>query len=80
MYKLTLTRNSDTSVLNKENAVKFSEIKILANDLYVPRFTPSISQQTILSKQILGKLPTELQYVERSVLMEEIITQSLWSS
>ena len=38
-----------------------------------------ISQQAILSKQILSKVPTELQYVERSVFMKEVNTQNLWT-
>ena len=29
--------------------------------------------------QIVNKVPTELQYVERSVFMKEKITQKLWS-
>ena len=31
----------------------------------------------ILSKQILNEVPTELQYVERNVLMKEVKTQNL---
>ena len=38
-----------------------------------------ISQQAISSKQILSKVPTELQYVERSVFMKEVNTQNLWT-
>ena len=30
-------------------------------------------------KQIVDKIPTELQYVERSVLMKELKTQNLWT-
>ena len=30
-------------------------------------------------KQITDKIPTELRYVERSVFMEEVNTQNLWS-
>ena len=39
----------------------------------------SISQQAILSKQILSKVPTELHYVERSVFMKEVNTLNLWT-
>ena len=38
-----------------------------------------ISQQAMSSKQILSKVPTELQYVERSVFMKEVNTQNLWT-
>ena len=44
---------------------------------YVPHYTPSIQQQSILSKQILSKLPAELRYVERSVFMKEVRNQNL---
>ena len=45
----------------------------------MPPYTPSIPQQAILSKQILSRTPTELQYVERSVFMKEVNIQNLWS-
>ena len=38
-----------------------------------------MSQQAIKSKQILNKTPTELRYVERSVLMKEVNNQNLWN-
>ena len=56
------------------------KIKINALEWYVPGYTASISNQAMLSKQILSKTPTELQYVERSVLMKEVSTQNLWTS
>ena len=37
------------------------------------------SPRAILSKQISNKLPTELQYVKRSVLMKEMNTQKIWT-
>ena len=40
---------------------------------------PIFSNQTLLSKQILKKTPTELQYVERFVFMNEVKTQKLWT-
>ena len=67
-YKLTLTRNTDNAVLNKDNAVNNAKIKIYSIAWYVPHYTPSIQQQAILFKQITSKTPTELQYVERSFL------------
>ena len=51
-YKLTMTRNSDNAVLNKANATNNSKIKINAIEWYVPHYTPSMQQQSILSKQI----------------------------
>ena len=78
-YKLTITRNNDNAVLNKNNAVTNAKIKINAIERYVPQYTPSITQQKILLNQIVRKLPTELQYVERSVFMKELNTQNFWT-
>ena len=78
-YKLTLTRNTDNAVLNKDNATILGKVKINATESYVPHYTASISQQAVLSNQILNKIPTELQYIERSVFMKEVNTQNHWN-
>ena len=78
-YKLTLTRNPDNAVLNKANGINNGKIKINAIEWYVPHYTPSMQQQSILSKQILNKTPTQIQYPERSVFMKEVNTQNFWT-
>ena len=78
-YKLTLTRNTDNAVLNKANAINLGKVKINAIDWYVPHYTASIQQQAILSKQILNKTPTQINYPERSVFMKEVNTQNFWT-
>ena len=78
-YKLTMTRNSDNAVLNKANATNNAKIKINAIEWYIPHYTPSMQQQSILSKQILNKTPTQIQYPERSVFMKEVNTQNFWT-
>ena len=78
-YKLSLTRNSDNSVLNKGNAINNAKIKINAIEWYVPHYTPSMQQQSILSKQIINKTPTQIQYPERSIFMKEVNTQNFWT-
>ena len=78
-YKLTLTRNTDNAVLNKVNAINIGKVKINGIELYVAHYTPSIQQQSILSKQIINKTPTEIIYPERSVFMKEVNTQTYWS-
>ena len=78
-YKLTLKRNVDNAVLNKAIAPIVGENKIIAIKWYVPHFTLSIPQQATLSKQILSETHTELQYVKRSVFMEEVKTQNFWN-
>ena len=78
-YKLTLTKNTDNAVLNKANAINNGKIRINALEWYVPHYTPSVQQQSILSKQILNKTPTQIQYPERSVFMKEVNTQNVWT-
>ena len=78
-YKLTLTRASDNAVLNKTNATVIGEIKINSIEWNVPHYTASLKEEGILMKQITDKIPAELRYVERSVFMEEVNTQNLWS-
>ena len=78
-YKLTLTRNKDDAVIDKAAVIADARIKIDHIHWYVPHYTPSIEQQSALSKQILSKTPTELRYVERSVFMKEVNNQNLWN-
>ena len=78
-YKLTLTRNKDDAVIDKANGIADARIKIDLIHWYIPHYTPSIQQQSNLSKQFLRKTPTELRYVERSVFMEEVNNQNVWN-
>ena len=78
-YKLTLTRNTNNAVLKKDNAINLGRIKINGIEWYVPHYTPSMQQQSILSKQIINKTPTEIKYPERSVFMKEVNTQNFWT-
>ena len=74
-----MTGNSDNAVLNKGNAINNAKIKIIAIEWYVHLYTPSMQQQSILSKQIINKTPTQIQYPERSVFMKEVNTQNFWT-
>ena len=76
---MTLTRNTDSAVLKKDKAINNAKIKIFEVELYIPQYTPSIANQAVLFKQILSKLPSELQHVERSVFLKELNTQNLWT-
>ena len=78
-YKLTLTRNKDDAVIDKANAIADARIRIDHIHWYIPHYTPSVQQQSILSKQILSKTPTELRYVERSVFMKQVNNQNVWN-
>ena len=78
-YKLTLTRNKGEAVIDKVAGIADARIKIDHIHWYVPHYNHSMSQQAILSKQILNKTPTELRHVERSVFMKEVNNQNLWN-
>ena len=74
-YKLTLTRNTDNAVLNKDNAVHNARIKNNALEWYVPHYTPNLDDYTKFQTQIKIKTLTNLHYPERSVLLKEFNTQ-----
>ena len=78
-YKLTLKRNKDEAVIDKVAGIADARIKIDHIHWYVPHYIPSMSQQAIMSKQILNKTPTELRYVERSFFVKEVSIQNLWN-
>ena len=65
--------------MNITDATIVGRNKIDSNEWNRPHFTTSISNQAILSKQILSKVHTKLQYVERSVFMKELNTQMFWT-
>ena len=54
-YKLTLTRNSDSAVLNKGNAINDAKTKINSIEWLVPQYTSSVEQQRIIMNQIVNK-------------------------
>ena len=76
--KLTLTRVIDTAVLNKDNAI--NDAKTRTNSFYWqnPQYIPSIPEQAILSRHFSSKTPRNLQYIERSVFLEEVKSQKEW--
>ena len=78
-YKLTLTRNTDNAVLNKAVATNNAKVKINSFDCYVPHYSPNLEEYNKLLDQIKKHSPTLLHYPERSVFMEEVNTQNLWT-
>ena len=78
-YRLTLTRNTDNAVLNKNDAKNNAKIKINGIDWCVPHYVPSLEENNKLMDQIYKKTPTNFHYPERSVFMKEVNTQSIWT-
>ena len=78
-YRLTLTRNTDNAVLNKDNAVANGRVNINSLDSYVPHYSPNLEEYNKLMNQIKKNTPTLLHYLERSVFLKEVNTQNLWT-
>ena len=78
-YKLTLSGNKDEALIDKVAGIADARNKIDQINWYVPHYTPSMSQQAMMSKQSLNKTPTELRYVERSVFMKQVNNQNVWN-
>ena len=76
-YKLTLTRNTDNTVLNKDNAVANGRVKVNSLDWYVPHYSPNLEEYNKLMTQIKKNTPTLLRYPERPIFMKEVNTQNL---
>ena len=77
--ELTLTRNTDNAVLNKDNAVANGRVKINSLDWYVSHYSPNLEEYNKLTNQIKKNPPTLLHYPERSVFMKKVNTQNLWT-
>ena len=77
-YKISLTTNREDAVIDKTGGIAVARIRFDHIHWYVPHYTPSIQQQSTISKQILSKTPTELRYVEGSVFLKVVNNQNLW--
>ena len=66
--------------MTKVNANNNAKIEILVLIGMYHVTTPFLKQQTLSSKQIVDKTPTELQFIEKFVSMKEVNTQNLWTS
>ena len=78
-YRLILTRNTDNAALNKDTGLTNAKVKINSLEWYVPHYTTNLEEYTKLMTQINKKTPTLMHYVERSVFMKEINTQTHWT-
>ena len=67
-YILTKTGDNNDAVLNKSELSNIARIEINIVPWYIPHYTPSSSQQGILSKQTLNRTSTELRYIEVLIL------------
>ena len=65
--------------MNKDNATNNAQIKTNTIEWFVPHFTPSFLHYAMLSEQILSKIPTDFQKVERLAFMKKENPQSFWT-
>ena len=66
--------------MDKVAGIADAGIKLHHIHWYVPHYTRSIKQQSILSKPVLSSTLTELRYVEPSVFMKKVKNQNLRNS
>ena len=85
-YKSTLQRNSDHLVLShlaqaNDAANVASAGRVIVNDInvYVPHYTPSISNQKLMLSNITSKTATELTYFKRPSFMKDVTTENIWT-
>ena len=83
--KLTLQRNSDNHVLSHPAQANSAANLALAGtvivddiSVYVPHYTPSISNQILMLGHIVSKAATELSYIKKSSLMKDVTTENNW--
>ena len=85
-YKLTLHRNSDNHVLShRAGANDAANLASAGRDiiddisLYVPHYTPNISNQKLLLGHIDSNAATELSFIKRSSYMKDVTTENIWT-
>ena len=85
-YKFTLRRVSENRVLGHlaqdiDAAIVALARRVVIEDLswYVPQYTPSISNQNLMLKQVVSKTPTQLSFMKRSAYMIDKSTENTWS-
>ena len=81
--KITLQKNSDNHVLSHPPQANDAANLALAGAviiddirLYVPQYTPSISNQKLVLGHIVSKTPTELSYIKRWSYMKNLTTDN----
>ena len=78
-YKITLTKNTNNAVLNKDIATNNAKIKFNGLEWYLPHYVPSLEQYNNLVNRIAKRTPTDLHYPEKSIFMKEVMTQNFWT-
>ena len=85
-YKLTLQINSDNHALshraganNAQNLALAGRVIIEDLSLYVPHYTPNISNEKLLLEHIISRAATELSFIKRSSYMKVVTNENNWT-
>ena len=85
-YKLKLQRNSDKHALshragatNSDNLALAGRVIIGDIGLYVPHYTPSISNEKIMLGHIVSEAATEMSYINKSSYVRNLTTGNKWT-
>ena len=83
--KLTLRRNSDSHVISHTagandavNLALAGRVYIDDISLYVPHYTPNISDQKLMLRHIVSEAATELSKIKRSYYKEDVTSENNW--
>ena len=77
VYKLLPTNNINNAIFYQAEAIVDAKSVIINIHCFLPHHTPFITQQSLSSKQFLSKT-MEIQLVEKSANMKNVIDQKLW--
>ena len=85
-YKLTFQINSDNHVISHPAGANDAANLALAGrvilddiSLYVPHYTPNVSNQYLLMRHIVSIAATELSYSKRLSYMKDVTTENNWT-
>ena len=85
-YILTLQGHKDNHVLTHPAKANDAANLALAGRviidniiLYIPHYTPSISNQKLTLGQIISETPTELSFIKRSFYMKDVTIENIWT-
>ena len=84
-YKLTLQRNSENHVLSHGAGTDAEHLVLAGRDiiddiiLYVPHYTPSISNQNSMKGSSVSRAAMESSYSPKSSYMKDVTTENNWT-
>ena len=78
-YKSAYKRTTDNAAIKRAAATANRNIPIRVNKWVVPHYTPNITQQRIISEQIVYRAPAYLDYNKRTIFGKDVSAQKDWN-